>query len=276
MPTNLSKTELATILSALDGQPRNPANRDKALAALERRAAALGLTTDEILDAAPGLLDGRLSPEDWLAEITEDGRAKVERVTAEVVAAVKAGAAERAEAVELEAQPLPKLTRGERKLLVNIARNLMTPVNGAEPTTLDEAGSVWSNCLDQGPETIKPASLPGLVASLTKKGLASSNGESVGLTPAGFAAYQSLAAEAPAAGNATAETKPQTREGTKQATLIAMLRRPEGADLDEIAEATSWQKHTIRGAISGALKKKLGLQVTSTRDHQGRRIYRLA
>ena len=274
MPTNLSKNELATILSALDGQPRNPANRDKALTALERRAAALGLTTDEILEAAPGLLDGRLSPADWLAEITDTGQGKVEQVTAEVVAEVKAGAAERA--AEPESQPLPKLTGGERKLLVNIARNLMTPVNGAEPATLDEAGSVWSNCLDQGPETIKPTSLPGLVASLTKKGLATANGESVGLTAAGLAAYQSLTAEAPAEEDATTEAKPQTREGTKQATLIAMLRRPEGADLDEIAEATSWQKHTIRGAISGALKKKLGLEVTSTRDGQGRRIYRLA
>jgi hypothetical protein len=188
------------------------------------------------------------------------------------VAAVKAGATERA--AEPEAQPLPKLTRGERKLLVNIARNLMTPVNGAEPATLDEAGSVWRDCLDQGPEMIKPTSLPGLVASLTKKGLASANGESVGLTPAGFAAYRSIAAEAPVP--ATDETKPQTRQGTKQATLIAMLRRPEGADLDEIVEATGWQKHTIRGAISGALKKKLGLEVTSTKDGQGRRIYRLA
>jgi len=269
MPTNLSKNELATILSALDGQTRNPANRDKALAALERRAEALGLTTDEILDAAPGLLDGRLSPEDWLAEITADARTKVETITAKVVAAVKAGSTERA--AEPESEPLPKLTRGERKLLVNIARNLMTPVNGAEPATLDEAGSVWRDCLDQGPETIKPTSLPGLVASLTKKGLATANGESVGLTAAGLAAYRSVAAEAPAA-----EAKPQTRDGTKQATLIAMLRRPEGADLDEIAEATNWQKHSIRGAISGALKKKLGLEVTSEKDGQGRRIYRLA
>jgi len=54
-----------------------------------------------------------------------------------------------------------------------------------------------------------------------------------------------------------------------------MLRRPDGADLDEIAEATGWQKHTIRGAISGALKKKLGLEVTSTKDGQGRRTYHI-
>jgi len=274
MPTNLSKTELATILSALDGQTRNPANRDKALTALERRAAALGLTTDEILEAAPGLLDGRLSPEDWLAEITDTGRAKVERVTAEVVAAVKADAAERA--AEAGSQPRPKLTRGERKLLVNIARNLMTPANGAEPPTLDDAGSVWRDCLDQGPETIASASLPGLVASLTKKGLASSNGESVALTALGLAAYRSVAAEAAAGQDeATKTEKAQPREGTKQAQLIAMLRRPEGADLDEIAEATDWQKHSIRGFISGTLKKKLGLEVTSTKDHQNRRIYKL-
>jgi hypothetical protein len=275
MPTNLSKNELVTILSALDGQPRNPANREKALAAIGGRAAKLGLTTDEILDATPGLLDGRLSPADWLAEIADAGQTKVEQVTAEVVAAVKAGSAERAAAAEPEARPLPKLTRGERQLLVNIARNLMTPVNGADPATLDDAGSVWRDCLDQGPETIAPTSLPGLVASLTKKGLATTNGESVGLTTLGLAAYRSVAAEAKAAENATAEAKPQAREGTKQATLIAMLRRPEGADLDEIAEATGWQKHTIRGAISGALKKKLGLEVTSTKDSQGRRAYRL-
>ena len=260
MPIHLSKAELATILSALDGQTRNPANRDKALAALERRAAALGLTTGEILDAAPGLLDGRLSPAVWLAEITDAEVAETADVTA----------------VPVEDQPLPKLTRGERKLLVNIARNLMTPVNGAEPAALDEAGSVWRDCLDQGPETITPTSLPGLVASLTKKGLATANGESVALTPAGFAAYQSVAAEAPTAENATAEAKPQIREGTKQARLIEMLRRPDGADLDEIAEATGWRKHTIRGAISGALKKKLGLQVTSTKDSQGRRVYHVA
>ncbi len=185
MPTNLAKTELATILSALDGQTRNPANSDKALAALERRAAVLGLTTGEILDAAPGPLDGRISPEDWLTEITDTGRAKVERVTAEVIASVKADAAERAAA--------------------------------------QEAGTT----------------------------------------------------EPPVAEDTAEASKPQPREGTKQATLIAMLRRPEGADLDEIAEATGWQKHTIRGAISGALKKKLGLEVTSEKDHQGRRVYRL-
>ena len=45
-----------------------------------------------------------------------------------------------------------------------------------------------------------------------------------------------------------------------------MLRRAKGATIDEIAEALSWQPHTVRGAIAGALKKKLVLQVTSEKD----------
>ena len=47
--------------------------------------------------------------------------------------------------------------------------------------------------------------------------------------------------------------------------MIEMLKRPEGATVEQIAEATGWQKHTIRGAISGALKKKLKLNVEATR-----------
>lgn len=53
------------------------------------------------------------------------------------------------------------------------------------------------------------------------------------------------------------------RAGTKQAQIIAMLQRPEGATVAEMVEATGWQSHTLRGAISGALKKKLGLPITS-------------
>ncbi|WP_416236512.1 DUF3489 domain-containing protein [Pseudorhodobacter sp.] len=47
------------------------------------------------------------------------------------------------------------------------------------------------------------------------------------------------------------------RANTKQAALIAMLRAPEGATLDEIVAALGWQKHTARGAMSGALKKAI-------------------
>ena len=65
------------------------------------------------------------------------------------------------------------------------------------------------------------------------------------------------------------------REGTKQATLIAMLRAPDGATIEEITAATGWQSHTVRGAMAGALKKKLGLEVTSEKVEGRGRVYRL-
>ncbi len=47
--------------------------------------------------------------------------------------------------------------------------------------------------------------------------------------------------------------------------MIELLRRPEGATVEQIAKATDWQNHTIRGCIAGALKKKLGLTITTER-----------
>ncbi|MBZ0127541.1 MAG: DUF3489 domain-containing protein [Rhodobacteraceae bacterium] len=76
----------------------------------------------------------------------------------------------------------------------------------------------------------------------------------------------------------TDEAAPKTRtprEGTKQATLIAMLRAPDGATIEEIMAATGWQSHTVRGAMAGALKKKLGLEVTSEKIDGRGRVYRL-
>ena len=55
-----------------------------------------------------------------------------------------------------------------------------------------------------------------------------------------------------------------------------MLGRAEGATIAEIVAATGWQPHTVRGAFAGALKKKLGLTVTSEKPEGSERIYRLA
>lgn len=73
----------------------------------------------------------------------------------------------------------------------------------------------------------------------------------------------------------TASTERRTRDGTKQALMIELLRRPGGTTLDEIVEATGWQAHTVRGAIAGALKKKLGFTITSEKDEERGRVYRL-
>ena len=62
----------------------------------------------------------------------------------------------------------------------------------------------------------------------------------------------------------------------KLAYMIAMLRRPKGATIEQIMTATGWQAHSVRGAISGALKKKRGLTVTSAAESGGTRVYRIA
>ena len=79
-------------------------------------------------------------------------------------------------------------------------------------------------------------------------------------------------------GSAQAElfAKPPTpRAGTKQALLIAMLQRPDGATMEEIIAATQWLAHTAKGAMSGALGKKLGLVITSAKEDGKGRVYRI-
>ncbi len=80
-----------------------------------------------------------------------------------------------------------------------------------------------------------------------------------------------------------AEPKPKAktsaaavRPGTKQAMLIDLLKRRNGATIDEAVAATGWQPHSVRGAISGSLKKKLGLAVTSEKIEGRGRVYRVA
>ncbi|MDR5654253.1 DUF3489 domain-containing protein [Ruixingdingia sedimenti] len=67
----------------------------------------------------------------------------------------------------------------------------------------------------------------------------------------------------------------QRRKGTKQDALIEMLRTPGGATIEEIVAELHWQAHTARGALSGALKKKLGLTITSEKVNGRGRVYRI-
>jgi hypothetical protein len=71
------------------------------------------------------------------------------------------------------------------------------------------------------------------------------------------------------------EPQSNARPPSKQDGVIAMLRRAEGATIDEVASATGWQRHTVRGVLSGTLKKKLGLTLASAKEERGR-VYRIA
>jgi len=103
----------------------------------------------------------------------------------------------------------------------------------------------------------------------------------IGIEPDDAETTPTFATEEPTAEpmpDTTPEAAPSTRTpraGTKQAALIAMLRAPEGATIEEITAATGWQAHTVRGAIAGALKKKLGLDVTSEKVEGRGRVYKL-
>jgi hypothetical protein len=70
--------------------------------------------------------------------------------------------------------------------------------------------------------------------------------------------------------------KPRTRESSKQAIVIQMLRHPDGTTIRQVMESTGWQAHTVRGTFAGALKKKLGLNIVSAKDATGERVYRIA
>jgi hypothetical protein len=67
------------------------------------------------------------------------------------------------------------------------------------------------------------------------------------------------------------------RKESKQDAVIALLRLANGASIDEMMEATGWQAHSVRGFMSGALKKRLGLELVSEKDKAiGERRYYVA
>ena len=131
---------------------------------------------------------------------------------------------------------------------------------GVEPE-----GDEVPTAADTTPTSAEPGSAADAPASATEAHVAP--------TPAKRGRRNGRKAEAaPAASGSEAAAqptaKPTPRAGTKQAQMIELLKRPQGATVEQIAAATGWQHHTIRGAISGALKKKLGLTVEATRTRE--------
>ena len=103
--------------------------------------------------------------------------------------------------------------------------------------------------------------------------------EAIGIEPLAASAVASVRrakSKAEPAPDDTHTAKPVAiRAGTKQAQIISMLQRPEGATVAEIADATGWLAHTVRGSISGALKKKLGLPITAEKVEGRGTVYLL-
>ncbi len=172
--------QLARILSALEGEHRNPNTKRNAIKAIERAASRLGLDSNDVFDAADGLLSGRLGAAEWRAELRDEGC-------------------------------------GHTSLVAEAPNE---PAAGDEPAEAH----------------IMPNAKPLAVTSRRRSG---------------------------------------ARQDSKQARMIAMLKRPEGATIEQIAEAMKWARHTVRGAMAGALKKKLGLTITSEKTEGAARVYRI-
>ena len=123
------------------------------------------------------------------------------------------------------------------------------------------------------PDNLKGGARDKVLGSLLRQGLIQIDGESHRVTDL---AYEALGLAVPPASIEPIKAAPRTRENTKQAQIIAMLQRPEGATINQIIEVTGWQPHTVRGTLAGALKKKLGLLIVSEKDSQANRVYRIA
>jgi len=114
----------------------------------------------------------------------------------------------------------------------------------------------------------------------TKK--ASVRARSAHVTPAkGTVAKKATSPKKAAKAPKTAKAAPKapkakgTRAGSKTAQILELLKRPDGATLQELMAATEWQPHSLRGFISGTLGKKMGLSVESTKGENGQRTYSL-
>jgi hypothetical protein len=131
------------------------------------------------------------------------------------------------------------------------------------------------------PENIKGGARKKVIDGLLKRALITYNGTDWFVAAMGYEAL-GVPREAPLSAQAIDEVienatkaKSRARDSSKQAQVIAMLNRPEGATIQQICEATGWQAHTVRGTFAGAFKKKRGLDITSTKEAGGERTYRI-
>ncbi len=151
----------------------------------------------------------------------------------------------------------------------------MTKLTDTQLTVLTAASGREDGSILPLPKNLTGGAATKVVDALIRKGFAERIAEG---GPAGDGVPK-ITREGLAAINADPDEEPKAprkaREGTKQAVLIDMLRRDEGATIGQSVEATGWQRHTVRGAISGALKKKLGLAVISEKIEGGERVYRI-
>lgn len=274
--TDFTGTQLATILSALDGQTRKPASKAVALAAIRRHADERGCTVDDILEAAAGLLDGRMGADDFRAALRDDGAADepgddatTDLAEAEEDAPVAATVALAGELDEIggddEADDAGEVAEPETAVVhINDLHASDDPIaiaNAASwptPMTLRqqllaacEAAEHWLQAELDRPGETRPDDILRTLRAAIDRARQQPSRAATGEQPNG----------------------PKTpRADTKQARLIEMLRK--GASISEMASELGWLRHTCHGALAG-LKKKRGLEIVSDKHAGGERVYHI-
>ncbi len=135
----------------------------------------------------------------------------------------------------------------------NVCKSLLK-LGLIEEIPANDLNTVWRHDEERGPITLRATPLAHTVLG-------------IGDAPVAY--------DTKPTGTETTPAPIRHRTGTKQEAVIAMLRAPDGATIEEIVATTGWQSHTVRGAMAGALKKKLGLEVTSEKVEGRGRVYKL-
>jgi hypothetical protein len=159
-------------------------------------------------------------------------------------------------------EPLPKLTPTQALLLRAAARR-------ADGRVIP-------------PESLRAGARASTLAGLRHRGWIEPASDGHTLTDAGYAAigrHRPVPPDAVQKLDTTGDLQLldgiPVRPGTKLAALVIALRRPQGATNLQLTVATGWQPHSVRGAISGLLRKRLGLTVMQARNAYGERVYRI-
>ena len=165
---------------------------------------------------------------------------------------------------------------------------MTTQLTATQLAVLTHAHEHTEGKIDWFPDTVKGGARQKVIDGLGNRGLITSTRnnwfvsaagyEALGIPRSGPVTLQALDAVIKAASVSADEPAktPRSRDNSKQSQVLAMLRRPEGATLAQICACTGWQQHTVRGTFAGAFKKKLGLDISSTKDQGAERVYRIA
>lgn len=148
-------------------------------------------------------------------------------------------------------------------------------LSDTQRTVLLQAAERPDGNIEPLPSQLKGGARQKVIDGLTNRGLVKAKRNCIFLTDAGYAAVDLTRPKATQITDNVTTQPTRTRADSKQAQVIGMLKRPQGATIGQIVEATGWQAHTVRGTFAGALKKKLGLEIISSKADGGDRIYQI-